>query len=167
MFVTHFLKRVLPFALALLAGVSLWWLVGRAAHVFFCHVLYYTSGCAWGEKPLAINSPHGGGVGPSDGVSYSRTFTARDVTRKAVLLSKPEPGYTTAARELNVTGTVKLRMVLVADGRVSNITVIEGLPCGLTERAVAAAQAIQFTPAQKDGRAVSQWVTVEYNFEIY
>ena len=44
---------------------------------------------------------------------------------------------------------------------------MKGLPHGLTERAIAAARAIQFTPTQKDGQAVSQWVTVEYNFEIY
>jgi protein TonB len=89
------------------------------------------------------------------------------VTRKAVLLSRPEPGFTEEARKNNITGTVRLRMALGADGTVSNILVIKGLPDGLTERAIEAAKRIQFTPAQKDGRNVSQWVTVEYNFNIY
>ena len=31
----------------------------------------------------------------------------------------------------------------------------------------AAAKAIKFTPAQKDGRPVSQYVVFEYNFNIY
>src|ERR671939_458012 len=35
------------------------------------------------------------------------------------------------------------------------------------EAAVAAARSIKFIPAQKDGRAVSQYVTIEYNFNIY
>jgi outer membrane biosynthesis protein TonB len=37
----------------------------------------------------------------------------------------------------------------------------------LTEKAIAAARQIRFQPAQKDGRAVSQWITIEYNFNIY
>jgi outer membrane biosynthesis protein TonB len=37
----------------------------------------------------------------------------------------------------------------------------------LTEKAIAAARRIQFSPAMKDGRAVSQYIRVEYNFNIY
>jgi hypothetical protein len=58
-------------------------------------------------------------------------------------------------------------MVLAADGTVRDITPLSTLPDGLTEQAVAAARDIEFTPAWKDGRAVSQYVTVEYNFNIY
>ena len=175
MFVTYFLQRVLPFALALLGGVSLWWLLGPPAQVFR-DVRHLGAGGAQGGNAPAINPPHGsgGGVGPGrgyniggGGTDYNKTFSARDVTRKAVLLSKPEPGYTAAAREQNVTGVVKLRVVLGADGRVSNISVVKGLPDGLTEQAIAAAKAIEFMPAQKDGRAVSQRVTIEYNFGTY
>jgi TonB family protein len=80
---------------------------------------------------------------------------------------KPEPHYTSAARENIVTGTVRLRMILSADGTVRNIEPLTFLPDGLTEQAVEAARNIEFTPASKDGRAVSQYATVEYNFNIY
>jgi TonB family protein len=106
----------------------------------------------------------GGGGGEQD---YTRNFNAREVTRKAILVSKPEPGFTEAARKNNVTGTVRLRMLLGANGSVSNISVVKGLPDGLTEKAISAAHQIRFTPAQKDGRNVNQWVVVEYNFNIY
>jgi hypothetical protein len=33
--------------------------------------------------------------------------------------------------------------------------------------AVTRAEAIRFTPAQKNGRPLFQWVVVEYNFNIY
>ncbi len=66
-----------------------------------------------------------------------------------------------------MTGTVRLRMLLSANGSVSNISVVKGLPDGLTERAIAAAHQIRFQPAQKDGRTVNQWVVIEYNFNIY
>jgi outer membrane biosynthesis protein TonB len=41
------------------------------------------------------------------------------------------------------------------------------LPDGLTEKAMEAARRIQFTPAEKDGRRVSQYATINYNFNIY
>ena len=34
----------------------------------------------------------------------------------------------------------------------------------LDERAIAAAKQIKFIPAQKDGRPVSMWMQLEYNF---
>lgn len=109
----------------------------------------------------------GAGGGGGGGGDTNRTMTAKEVTRKAVIISKPEPGFTETARKNNITGTVRLRMVLSANGQVSNISVVKGLPDGLTEKAIAAARQIRFQPATKDGRPVSQYVTVEYNFNIY
>ncbi len=89
------------------------------------------------------------------------------MTRKAVITFKPEPQFTEEARKNNVTGLVKLRLLLGSSGQVSSISVVKGLPDGLTEKAIAAARRIKFRPAEKDGRPVSQWVTLEYNFNIY
>jgi TonB family protein len=108
-----------------------------------------------------------GGGGGGGGEDYNRTFNPKEVTRKAVITSKPEPGFTEEARKNNVTGLVKLRLVLSSSGSVTNISVVKGLPDGLTEKAIAAARQIRFNPAQKDGRTVSQWITIEYNFNIY
>jgi protein TonB len=90
-----------------------------------------------------------------------------DVTQRAVITFKPEPGFTEEARRNNVTGTVRLRAVLSASGEVVNVTTIKGLPDGLTEKAITAARQIKFRPAQFNGRAVSQYVVLEYNFNIY
>jgi TonB family protein len=121
-----------------------------------------------GRKQPGGGGPGGdGGTRWGDGGGRDGVLPARNVTRRAVLLSKPEPGFTEEARKNGVTGTVKLRLALRADGTISDISVVKGLPDGLTERAIQAARRIQFTPAQKDGRNVSQWVTIEYNFNIY
>jgi TonB family protein len=117
-----------------------------------------------GDRVDGGGGPGGGGGG---GVDYSRPFRQNEVTRKAMITFKPEPGFTEEARKNNVTGVVRLRAILSASGSVTGITTVKGLPDGLTEKAIAAARQIRFTPAEKDGRAVSQYVVLEYNFNIY
>jgi TonB family protein len=94
-------------------------------------------------------------------------FAAREVTARANIISKPEPLFTVRARRNQTTGTVRLRIVLGADGTVGHIYPTRSLPDGLTEASIAAARKIKFTPAMKDGRPVSQFVTIEYNFNIF
>ncbi|HEV2802638.1 MAG TPA: energy transducer TonB [Pyrinomonadaceae bacterium] len=109
----------------------------------------------------------GGAGGNGGGGDLARPFRVNEVTRRAQIISKPEPLYTEEARKNQVTGTVRLRLVLSASGQVTGITPITKLPDGLTEKAIEAARRISFTPAEKDGRKVSQYVTIEYNFNIY
>jgi TonB family protein len=94
-------------------------------------------------------------------------FKPSEGTHKAVIVFKPSPEYTEKARQNMVTGTVTLRMILHASGRTSNIRALDSLPYGLTDKAIAAARKIYFVPAVKDGKHVSQYVQVEYNFNIY
>jgi periplasmic protein TonB len=110
----------------------------------------------------------GGGGGTGDnGMDYNRTFSPKEVNVKARILSRPEPQYTEDARKNQVSGTVVLRAVFSSSGQVTNIRAVSSLPYGLTERAIAAARQIRFTPAMKDGRAVSQYIQIEYNFNLY
>jgi TonB family protein len=101
------------------------------------------------------------------GAREMRIYASHELTSKAVIAAKPEPGFTEEARRANVTGIVRLRAVLGFDGRVRNVVVLKRLPYGLTEKAVAAARAIRFKPATVSGLPVSQAVTLEYNFNIY
>jgi TonB family protein len=89
------------------------------------------------------------------------------VTQKARIHIKAEPLYTESARKFGVTGTVRVRLILGASGEVRGITPITRLPHGLMQKAIEAARRIKFEPAIKDGRPVSQYVTIEYNFNIY
>lgn len=86
---------------------------------------------------------------------------------KARLISKPEPSYSPGARNEQITGTVVLKCIFAADGTVTNIRVIQGLPGGLTEKSIEAARKIKFIPATKNGRNVSMWMQLEYNFNLY
>ena len=96
-----------------------------------------------------------------------RIYSTSQLTAKAAILSKPEPGYTEEARRAGISGMVRLRLVLGADGKVRNILVMRTLSHGLTERAIAAARKIKFKPAIIGGLPVSQFVMVEYYFNIY
>jgi TonB family protein len=97
----------------------------------------------------------------------NRVYLGRQVDRKARLLSRPEPAYPRRARRADVQGTVVLRVVLAASGRVEKIAVLKGLPEGVTEEAIKAARQIRFVPAERDGRKVSQSAIIEYNFNLY
>ena len=100
-------------------------------------------------------------------VSPQEVLKGSEVTLKARVTKKPKPGYTKIARKHQVTGTVVIRCVFNASGQVTNLHVIQGLPDGLTERAVEAAQKIKFIPATKDGHPVSMWMELQYNFNLY
>ena len=111
-----------------------------------------------------------GGVAVSDGdgnpleIGSERLFTNPELDKKIKLLEKPEPQYTVAARKEGITGVVVLKAVFSSAGHVTNIRVVSGLPHGLTEQAIAAAKGIKFIPAMKDGKPVSMWIQLEYNF---
>jgi protein TonB len=115
-------------------------------------------------------SPGGGGIGGGLGENPDdpdRVFTLDHVTQRARVLLKPEPQYTEEARRNQITGTVMLRVVFSRTAQVTNIRVIQSLPFGLTEKAILAARQIKFSPALKDGRPVSVYMQLEYNFNLY
>ena len=116
---------------------------------------------------VGVAAPKNNAGGADAPVDYSKPFKTSEVTKKAVITSKPEPGFTESARVFGVTGVVRIRAILTATGTVEGVNVVKWLPHGLTQKALSAARLIRFEPAQKDGRAVSQYVTLEYNFNIY
>ena len=106
-------------------------------------------------------------ISQRDNPTAERTvYLSDELTTKAYILSRPEPQYTDAARTNLVSGTVVLRAVFAVDGTVQHILVIRPLPDGLTEMAVKAARQIKFVPATINGRPVSQFIQIEYNFRI-
>ena len=96
-----------------------------------------------------------------------RIYTGREVNRKARLMLRIQPSYTESARQNAIAGTVVLKCVFARNGSVTNIRTASGLPYGLTEKAIEAAQKIKFVPAIKDGKFVSMWMQLEYNFNLY
>jgi TonB family protein len=138
-------------------------------------VRQFFSSLSLGKKGEAIEVSDGQGIPfkPTDEFASAhldpsgKAFTGRDVDRKAILAMKPEPAYTEEARQKAITGTVVFKAIFSSNGSVVNIRTVSGLPYGLTERAVDAARKIKFIPASKDGKFVSMWMQLEYNFNLY
>lgn len=97
----------------------------------------------------------------------SRPFRLSELMTKAQVTRKAEPQYTERARRGKISGVVRLRALLGADGKVKGVIIIKGLGGGLSETAAEAARAIRFTPATVDGRPVSQFATLEYYFRVF
>ena len=96
----------------------------------------------------------------------SRTvFGSGEVQKRARLLDAPAAAYPDEARAAKVKGEVRLRLVLADDGTVKNIFPMRSLAHGLTDAAINAAHQIKFTPAIRDGRPVSQFATLSYEFK--
>ncbi|HSI88529.1 MAG TPA: energy transducer TonB [Pyrinomonadaceae bacterium] len=97
----------------------------------------------------------------------SGSTDAEDGVNNYRLIYKPKARYTDAARNGNVQGTVRVKVVLLHNGGIGDVTVVKGLSRGLTEQAVKAARRLVFLPKVRGGKTVSVMVTVEYSFNIY
>ena len=117
------------------------------------------------------NSPgccgRGGSPGNNPDNDINRTFRQPEVDVRARVVSKPEPQYTEEARRNQITGTVILSVIFSRTGQITNIHASQTLCCGLTEKAIVAARQIRFVPAKRNGQAVSVYMQLEYNFNLY
>jgi len=82
------------------------------------------------------------------------------------ILREVKAGYTEDARRANVEGAVVLEIVVRRDGSVSDVKLLNGLPHGLNERAIAAVRQWRFSPATRLGQAVDVVVEVEVEFKL-
>ena len=124
---------------------------------------FENTGTGWGQNGCCGDGT-GGGRGVAGG---GGAFRSSEVDQRPRLLSKPEPQYSEEARRNQISGTVVLTAVFSSGGEVVQIRALNALPFGLTERAITAAQQIKFIPAMKDGRPVSVYMHLEYNFNLY
>jgi TonB family protein len=123
-------------------------------------------GGGWGQNGCCGDGS-GGGTGAGGGGGSSECYFVNEVDQRPRVLSKPEPQYTEEARAHQISGTVVLRAIFASSGEVVQVRALDTLPFGLTETAIAAAREIKFVPAMKNGRPVSVYMHLEYNFSLY
>ena len=127
----------------------------------------FFSSVTLGSTNQGIEVKNGNGDYKAVNQDNANAFSVKEVDRRPFIAFKPEPIYTEEARQNALTGSVLLKAIFTADGAVTNIKVASGLPYGLEENAIEAAKKIRFIPAMKDGKLVSTWMQLEYNFNLY
>ncbi|MBK8150331.1 MAG: energy transducer TonB [Acidobacteria bacterium] len=123
------------------------------------------NGNGWG-RGNGDGDGNGDGSGDGDGL-FKDAKVKVGPTVGVKIISKPRPGYTDSARVNNIQGTVILKVTFLANGTIGGVSVVKGLPNGLTEQAIAAAKGIRFEPAKKGGSPYSVNKNVEYSFTIF
>ncbi len=78
------------------------------------------------------------------------------------ILEQPIPELPLNHSTQNVQGTVILRVQFLDFGEIGEITPVQSLPSGLTEKAIAAARKIKFEPEKKDGKPVTVAKEIQY-----
>lgn len=118
---------------------------------------------------LTILCASAAAVRAQDGAAtpQERVYTRDEVSKPAVIVSMPEPVYHNAGEKLlDLSGEVKISVVLSASGHVREVEVLEGLAKNQNFAALKAARRITFIPAVKDGMPVSQSYVAAYRFRV-
>lgn len=84
-----------------------------------------------------------------------------------LLISKPRPAYTDAARMGGQIGTIQMRLTFSKDGGIVKAGFLKTLKYGLVRQAFFAALRIKFLPSEKDGEPQTVAKIVEYSFSLY
>jgi TonB family protein len=97
----------------------------------------------------------------------SEKSSTKEENYPLMIVAKPKPRYTDAARQANVQGSVTLRVTFLNNGGIGTITPVTELSHGLTEQAIIAAKKLVFLPQKKGSQAQNVVRTVQFNFSIY
>ena len=77
------------------------------------------------------------------------------------------PGYPASARRLGIQGTVRLRVHVLADGKVGEIVVENSAGHADLDKAAAdAVRQLRFEPARKGSEPVATWVLLPVQFQL-
>ncbi|MDP5124655.1 MAG: energy transducer TonB [Algoriphagus sp.] len=75
--------------------------------------------------------------------------------------------YPSAAKEANVQGMVVVSFIVTAEGKVEGVEVLRGIGSGCDQEAVRViSQSGTWTPAKKEGKAVSTKITLPVQFKL-
>jgi TonB family protein len=97
----------------------------------------------------------GGGSGAVPGVVAPRIVRTLD------------PNISEEARRTKTSGTILLGLMVDAEGRPQNVSIVRPLGMGLDEQAVRTVSQYRFAPATRDRKPIPAMIHIEINFRIY
>ncbi|MCA1583151.1 MAG: TonB family protein [Acidobacteria bacterium] len=99
-----------------------------------------------------------------DDASPSDAVPAGDLDSPPKVRTRVATIYPRAAREVNIAGTVVLRVLVSETGRAERIETVKGIR-PLADAAVASVRRWTFEPARRGGRNVPAWLVIEIPFQ--
>jgi protein TonB len=94
-------------------------------------------------------------------------FNSGDLDQPPQAVVRTQPVYPYRARQRGISGEVRVKLLVTADGRVEQVQILEADPPGLFDDAVL--QAVprwKFQPGVIDGRQVPAWVVTSVRFDL-
>ena len=116
-------------------------------------VVVFLAGAADAQTPTPSPSPN---------AKECTIPSVNPVDVMAKISAKPDPKFTRTDRDRYRGYVMTLRAILCGTGKVTDVTVTQGITRDMDAAAVDAAHLIEFTPAEKDGKKVSRPVTLKY-----
>lgn len=92
----------------------------------------------------------------------TQVLLSKDVDRDAIVIYTPRPSFSFRERQGLGEASVKLKLLLSATGKVTDVKVVSSSTKVVEQAAIEAAKKTIFVPAQKDGRLVATYKTTEY-----
>jgi TonB family protein len=91
---------------------------------------------------------------------------AKDIVTNPSIVRKVEPRYTERTRKAGIEGTVKLKLIVAADGHPKDIEVVQSLDPELDINAIAAVADWVWKPGTKNGEPIATKTNVEVSFHL-
>ena len=105
----------------------------------------------------------GGGVGGEGFLSQ----VARSITQDVKVLSRGILDYPIEAKNKGLTGYVTCRILVLEDGSMQQIQIVESQPPGIFDKSVLQfVRSWKFSPSVESGKPVSQWTTQRLRFSL-
>jgi TonB family protein len=115
-------------------------------------------------RSAAVNT--GGFETVQSAASQAPRRTMKPIEVPVEIVYKPRPEYSEEGRRMRIQGEVAVRVMFAASGQVRVLGLVRGLGYGLDDKALRAAEQIQFKPATSDGVAVDSTAIVRIAFQL-
>ena len=102
-----------------------------------------------------------------DKTDVNKKEETADKISKLIILIKPRPSYTDAARYKGVQGNIQLRIKLDENGYMPEMEIVKDLPEGLMRQAIFAALRMKFLPYEENEKPQAIRKTLVFTFTIY
>ena len=94
-------------------------------------------------------------------------FLGSDLDEPPRAVVRTVPPYPYRARQRQVNGTVRVKLLVNADGSISNVEILEASPEGYFEETVLrTVPSWHFEPGHIAGEAVASWVVTTVRFDL-